>query len=301
MEWLNYHHLRYFWTVVREGTLRQAAETLGVSQPSISAQIHLLEESLGEKLFRRKGRRLSLTDTGQLVNGYATDIFSTGQDLLDAVRDRPGHRSMRCQIGITDSVPKLVASRMLRPVFNLSPPVHMLCKEWPIDRLLLELVAYRLDVILADEPASRNLHINTFNHPLGSCGSVFCAVPKMAAKLRKCFPGSMHGAPAVLPARTTALRMSLEKWFDSIGVRPLVVAECEDPALMKTLAAEGRGFTVIPSIIERETLRQYGLKAFGSTEECTHPYYAITAERRLKHPAVIAITEHSRSALFAKK
>lgn len=298
MDWLNYHHLRYFWTVVREGTLRKAAESLGVSQPSISAQIHLLEEALGEKLFHRKGRRLALTDVGQLVNIYATDIFSTGQDLLDAIKDRPGHGSLRCQIGITDSVPKLVASRMLDPVFNLSPPVHMLCQEGSIEQLLPDLMAYRLDVILADEPASRSLHIKTFNHPLGGCGSVFCAVQKIAARLQKHFPSSLHNAPALLPAQKTALRMSLEKWFESTGIRPRVVVECEDPALMKVMATEGRGFIVIPSVIKQETLQRYGLKAFGKTEECLNQYYAITAERRLKHPAVIAITEYSRSALF---
>ncbi len=298
MEWLNYHHLRYFWVVAREGTLRQAAAKMAVSQPSISAQIHLLEESLGARLFRRSGRRLALTDMGHLAFGYAEDIFSTGQDLLDAVRDRPGYRPMRCQVGVTDSVPKLVASRMLRPAFKLSQPMHMLCREGPIDALLLELAGYRLDLVLADEPAARGLHVKTFNHLLGKCGSVFCAVPRMAAGLRSGFPQSLHGAPALLPVETTPLRMALEEWFHTLGVRPLAVAEFEDPAFMMVMAAEGLGFVVAPSVIARETLRHYGLKAFGSTETCSHQYYAITAERRLKHPAAIAITEHSRADLF---
>lgn len=300
MEWLNYHHLRYFWTVAREGTLRQAAAQLGISQPSISAQIHLLEDAMGEKLFRRSGRRLVLTDTGQLVYGYAGEIFSKGQELLDAVKDRPSYRPVRCQVGITESVPKLVARRVLQPALGLPGNLHLFCREGGLDNLLLELAAYRLDVVLADEPASRSLHVKTFTHPLGRCGSVFCAVPKIAAGLQRSFPRSLHGAPALLPAESTALRMALEKWFESIGIKPLVVAEFDDPALMQAMAADGRGFTVAPSVIEREQLRHFGLKAFGRTEECSHQYYAITAERRMKHPAVIAITEHSRSALFAK-
>ncbi|MCE9613135.1 MAG: LysR family transcriptional regulator [Lentisphaerae bacterium] len=298
MEWLNYHHLRYFWAVAREGTLRQAAEKMGVSQPSISAQIHLLEASLGAQLFRRSGRRLSLTDMGQLAFGYAEEIFSTGQDLLDAVRDRPGYRPMRCQVGVTDSVPKVVASRMLRPAFELTQPVHMLCREGPIDTLLLELAGYRLDLVLADAPAARGLHVKTFNHLLGTCGSVFCAVPKIADKLRRNFPRSLHGMPVLLPAETTPLRMALDEWFQSLKIRPVVVAEFEDPAFMMVMAAEGLGFVVAPSVIARETLQHYGLKSFGRTEACAHQYYAITAERRLKHPAAIAITDHSRATLF---
>ncbi len=298
MEWLNYHHLRYFWVVAKEGTLRQAAAKLAVSQPSISAQIRLLEESLGAQLFRRSGRRLSLTDMGQLAFGYAEDIFSTGQDLLDAVRDRPGYRPMRCQVGVTDSVPKFVASRILRPAFNLSQPTHMLCREGSIDALLLELAGYRLDLVLADEPAPQGLPVKTFNHFLGKCGSVFCGEPKMAARLRGGFPRSLQDAPALLPVETTLLRRAMEEWFHSLGVRPAVVAEFEDPAFMMAMAAEGRGFVVAPSVIAGETLRHYGLRPFGSTEECSHQYYAITAERRVKHPAVIAVAEHSRSALF---
>lgn len=298
MEWLNYHHLRYFWMVAKEGTLRQAADKLSVSQPSISAQIRLLETSLGAPLFRRSGRRLSLTETGQLAFGYAEDIFSTGQDLLDAVKDRPGYRPMRCQVGITDSVPKLVASRILQPAFQLPQPTHMLCREGTLDALLLELAGYRLDLILADMPASRSLQVRTFNHLLGKCGSVFCAVGETATRLRDTFPQSLHKAPALLPAESTPLRTTLDQWFQSLKIRPVVVAEFEDPAFMLTMAAEGLGFTVTPSIVAQETLQRYGLKSFGATEDCVHQFYAITAERRLKHPAAIAITEHSRADLF---
>jgi LysR family transcriptional activator of nhaA len=235
---------------------------------------------------------------GQLAFGYAEDIFSTGLDLLDAVRDRPGYRPMRCQVGVTASVPKLVASRMLRPAFSLSQPTHMLCREGSIDALLLELAGYRLDLVLADEPAPRGVHVKTFSHLLGTCGSVFCGVPRMAAKLRSGFPQSLQDAPVLLPVETTPLRRAIDGWFRSLGVRPAVVAEFEDTAFMMVMAAEGLGFVVAPSVVARETLQHYGLQSFGRTEACSHQYYAITAERRLKHPATIAITEHPWSALF---
>ena len=298
MEWLNYHHLRYFWMVAREGTLRQAAEKMAVSQPSISAQIRLLEESLGAQLFRRIGRRLVLTDMGHLAFGYAESIFAAGQDLLDAVRDRPGYRPLRCQVGVLDSVPKLVASQMLRPAFRLPQPVHMLCREGSLDALLQELAGYRLDLVLSDAPASPGPHVKIFNHLLGTCGSEFCAAPALADRLRRRFPRSLHDAPALLPVEAAPLRTALDAWFGSLGVRPVVVAEFEDPALMMVMAAEGLGFVVAPSVIVRETSRHYGLKAFGRSDACSHEYYAITAERRLKHPAAIAITEHSRSDVF---
>jgi LysR family transcriptional activator of nhaA len=298
MEWLNYHHLRYFWMVAKEGSLRKAAERLAVSQPSISAQLHLLETALGAPLFRRSGRRLVLTETGQMVFGYAEEIFAIGQDLLDAVQDRPGHGALRCQIGVADSVPKLVASRILRPAFHLSQPLHMTCREGSAQTLLLELAAYRLDLVLTDEPASRNTHVQTFSHLLGTCGSVVCGTPKLAARLCREFPRSLHQAPALLPVETTPLRMVLEKWFLRLGIRPLVVAEFEDPAFMMAMAAEGHGFVAAPSVVLRETLQQYGLKTIGQAEQCAQQYYAISAERRLNHPAVIAITEHSRTDLF---
>lgn len=297
MEWLNYHHLRYFWTIAREGSLRQASEALGVSQPSISAQMRLLEEALGERLFRRSGRRLVLTEVGQLALSYAEEIFMTGQELLGAVKHGAGARTMRLRVGITDSIPKLVASRMLQPVFTMEPPVRLTCREGSIDRLLVELAGYRLDIVLADESASRSLQIKTFSHLLGRCGSTFCAVPRLAARLRRGFPRSLHGAPALLPAENTAFRMSLGRWLDSIGVRPHIAAEFEDSALMKAVAAEGHGFTVVPSTIAVDVERRYGLKAIATTEECANQFFAITAERRLKHPAVVAITERLRSDL----
>lgn len=299
MEWLNYHHLLYFWTVAKEGGLRKASEKLHVSQPSISAQISALEKALGEPLFRRSGRTKTLTETGRVVLGYAEDIFSLGRELMNTVRHRPGERPARFHVGVADSVPKFIAYEILRPVFQLRPPVQMICREGKVEALLGQLAAHRLEIVLADEPASSALKFKTFNHPLGTSDVTFCAAPPLAAKLRRNFPQSLHGAPALLPSENTAYRMALEKWFDSAGIRPRLVAEFEDTALMHRAAVDGLGFVPIHTAIVRPAVKQYGWKVIGRTEECSGTFYAITAERRLKHPAILAITEHAQVKLFA--
>jgi LysR family transcriptional regulator, transcriptional activator of nhaA len=233
MEWLNYHHLRYFWTVARKGGVRKAAEELHVSQPSISAQLRLLEESLGQKLFRRSGRNLVLTETGQLVLNYADEIFSAGRELMNAVKQRPGKHPVRVNIGLTDAFPKLIAFQILRAAFRAEAAVHMICREGEIGPLVSHLQAHRLDIVLADEPASSALKAKTFNHRLGRSGVTFCAVPSLAAKLRRNFPKSLDGAPALLPTQNMGMRAALETWFDSKGIRPRLVGEFEDSALME--------------------------------------------------------------------
>jgi LysR family transcriptional activator of nhaA len=300
MEWLNYHHLRYFWTVARHGSLRKAAEALHVSQPSISAQIRLLEEALGEPLFRRSGRGLALTEAGQLVLTYADDIFSMGRELLSAVKQRPGGgRPLRLQVGITDSLPKLIAYELLKPAFRFSQPVHLVCREGAIGPLLGLLGAHRLDVVLADEPASSGAQVRAFNHRLGRSSITFCAAPPLAAKLRKHFPGSLQGAPALLPSENMALRSAVEKWFDDHSLQPQIVAEFEDSALMDVAAAAGLGFSPVHSVVIGPAVKHWGLKAIAEAEDCSTGFFAITADRRLKHPAAVAITEHALSRLFA--
>lgn len=300
MEWLNYHHLRYFWTVARKGGVRKAAEALHVSQPSISAQLRLLEESLGQKLFRRSGRNLVLTETGQLVLNYADEIFSTGRELLNAVKQRPGKHAVRLNIGLTDSFPKLIAFQILQAAFRFETSFHVVCREGEIGPLVNQLQAHRLDIVLADEPASSALKAKTFNHRLGRSGITFCAVPAMAAKMRRKFPQSLDGAPALLPTENMGMRAALETWFDSKGVRPRLVAEFEDSALMEVCSAGGRGFTAVHTVVNRTALKHYGLRVIANVEECGNDFYAITAERRVKHPAAVAITEHAYSSVFAK-
>jgi LysR family transcriptional regulator, transcriptional activator of nhaA len=299
MEWLNYHHLRYFWTVARKGGVRKAAEELHVSQPSISAQLRLLEESLGQKLFRRSGRNLVLTETGQLALNYADEIFSAGRELMNAVKQRPGKHPVRVNIGLTDAFPKLIAFQILRAAFRSEAAVHMICREGEIGPLVNHLQAHRLDIVLADEPASSALKAKTFNHKLGRSGVTFCAVPALAVKLRRNFPKSLDGAPALLPTQNMGMRAALETWFDLKGIRPRVVGEFEDSALMEVCSTGGRGFTAVHTVVDRVALKRYGLRAIARVDECGTDFYAITAERRVKHPAAVAITEHAYSSVFA--
>jgi len=300
VEWLNYHHLRYFWTVARKGGVRKAAEELHVSQPSISAQLRLLEESLGQKLFRRSGRNLVLTETGQLVLNYADEIFSAGRELMNAVKQRPGKHPVRVNIGLTDAFPKLIAFQILRAAFRSEAAVHMICREGEIGPLVSHLQAHRLDIVLADEPASSALKAKTFNHRLGRSGVTFCAVPSLAAKLRRNFPQSLDGAPALLPTQNMGMRAALETWFDSKGIRPRVVGEFEDSALMEVCSTGGRGFTAVHTVVDRAALKHFGLRVIARVDECGTDFYAITAERRVKHPAAVAITEHAYSSVFAE-
>lgn len=298
MEWLNYHHLLYFWNVAREGSILKASEKLHVSQPSICAQMKSLEEALGEKLFRRSGRNLVMTETGQLVFGYAEEIFSLGSELLSAVKQGPTTRALKLNVGVAESVPKLVAGAILEPVFNLPSPVHVVCREGKVEDLLSQLAAVRLDIVLADEPASTGLPFKTFNHLLGSCGVTFCAIPELAKRLQKGFPKSLNGAPALLPTQNTSLRRSLEKWFLSLGIRPRIVAEFEDGSLMKSVATGGVGFIPVASVVADDAVERYQFRVIGTTEKCTDQFYAITAERRLTHPAVVLMTEQAQKSLF---
>jgi LysR family transcriptional activator of nhaA len=298
MEYLNYHHLRYFWAVAKEGGLTKAAQKLRISQPTICAQVQSLERMLGEKLFRRSGRHLALTETGRQVFSYAEEIFSLGEDLLNSIKARPTTRPLRVQVGIVDSLPKLVSYDIIKPVFHLPQAIQVACYEAKVMDLLAQLAAYRLDIVLADEPAPGSANLKAFNHFLGECGISFCAETKLAARLRRGFPQSLHGAPVLLPGAESALRRSLEKWFQDNNVRPRLVAEFDDAALMKVAAADGYGFFPLPSVVVQEAVARYGVKLVGATTSCTQRFYVISAERRLTHPAVVAITSRAQESLF---
>ena len=298
MEWLNYHHLRYFLAVAQEGGLRAAAEKLHVSPPSISAQIRELEETLGEKLFRRSGRANVLTDAGQIALRHAEEIFSLGRELVSAVKQHPTSRVVRLHVGVADAFPKLVTYEILKPLFARVDPIHVVCREGKLEDLLPQLAAHRLDIVLSDEPAPSTAKIRAFNHLLGESGVTFCAAAEQAVKLRRGFPRSLHGAPAFLPAENTALRRSLENWFRSLQIRPRVVAEFDDAALMKVAAANGLGFVPIPTIVEKEALARYDLRRIGATKRCRDQFYAITAERKITHPLISMITERAQRLTF---
>jgi len=290
MEWLNYHHLRYFYVVAKEGGVARAAAKLHVSQPSISEQVRELEEALGEKLFRREGRGNTLTDVGQLVFGYAEEIFALGRELMSAVKQRPGARTLRFYVGVVDSFPKLVTNEVLKPVFSMPQTVHVICREGKMEDLLAQLAAHRLDLVLADEPASSNHNFRVFNHPLGETSTTFCAGKELAATLQRGFPRSLDGAPALLPAENTALRRALETWLRGERIRPRVLAEFEDLALMKVMAAEGRGFIAVPTVAVKDAVAHYGFHVIGEAPHCRVQFHAITAERRIAHPAVAMLT-----------
>ncbi len=291
MDWLNFHHLRYFWMVAREGGLRQAAEKLHISPPSISAQIRELEGALGEKLFRRSGRANVLTDAGQIALRYADDIFGLGRELSAAIKQRPTAKALRLHVGVADSFPKLMTQQILQPVFALPAAVHVICREGKMPDLLGQLTAHRLDVVLSDEPASGSHKARVFNHALGECGVTFCAGPRLAAALHKGFPRSLHQAPALLPADGTGLRRAVEQWFQSLGIVPRVLAEFEDAALMKVVASDGRGFIPVPTLVAQEAIDRFSLRIIGATEKCREQFFAITADRRIHHPAVAVITQ----------
>ncbi len=301
MEFLNYHHLRYFWAVASEGGLTQASKKLNVSQPTICTQVQSLEDFLGEKLFRRNGRHLVLTETGHKVYSYAEEIFSLGSDLLNTIRQRPTSHPLRFSIGIVDSVPKLVSYKILKPVFQFPTPIKVSCSEGKVIDLLSKLAAYRIDIVLSDEPAPSSTNFKVFNHRLGECGIVFCAAPKLANRLKEGFPHSLDGAPALLPTENTDLRRSLEKWFQNISIHPDLIAEFDDAALMKVAAEDGLGFFPVANVAAAEVVKRYGVKIIGTSEECLQHFYLISAERHLNHPAVMTLIENAEASLFGKK
>jgi LysR family transcriptional regulator, transcriptional activator of nhaA len=298
MEWLNYHHLLYFWTVAREGSLAQASAQLRLAQSTISGQIHALEDSLGEKLFAKSGRRLVPTEMGRVVFRYAEEIFSLGRELRDAIKGRPVGRPLSLVVGVADVVPKLVARRLLEPALKLPGPVRLVCREDKPERLFAELAVHNLDIVLADAPIGPSISVRAFNHLLGECGLVFFGTPKLAATYRRNFPKSLEGAPVILPTENTTLRRSLDQWFSTRGIRPHVVGEFEDNALLKVFGQVGMGLFPASSIIATEVQRQYQVRPVGKLDEVRERFYAISVERKLKHPAVIAISEEARQKLF---
>jgi LysR family transcriptional activator of nhaA len=290
---LNYHHLLYFWAVAKEGSLRRASEVLHVSQPSISAQLKQLEESLGAPLFTRTTRSLILTDTGQTVLQYAEEIFSLGRELLTAIRQEPGQRPLRLHVGVADSVPKIIVRQHLTPVFKLDRSVRVIAREGSLEELITQLAGHRLDVVLADEPSTSTLRVKTFNQRVSTSEVVICAAPLLARRLAKDFPRSLDDAPAILPVGEMSLRRQLEHWFESRRIQPRVVAEVEDTALLTDLGAQGLGFVPVYSAVLEEIARSSRLQTIGIAKGLRMEIFAITAQRRLQHPGVVAMTAES--------
>ncbi len=297
MEWLNYHHLLYFWTVAREGTIARASEELRLAQPTISGQIRVLEDQLGEKLFQRSGRNLVLTDMGRLVYRYADDIFGLGRELMDTLKDRPTGRPVRFQVGVADEVTKIIAYRLLEPAMRLEQLVHIVCRDGAADRLLTDLATHNLDLVIADTPIPPAIKVKAFSHPLGETPVTVFGVSKLAAPRRKQFPKSLDGAPFLVPTVGKTLRRTLDQFFEQNGLRPRIVAELDDSALLTTFGQAGAGLFVAPTVLEKEVMRQFGVTVVGRLDEVRERYFAISVERRLKHPAVVAISEAANEML----
>jgi len=298
MEWLNYHHLLYFWMVAREGSLVSASKRLRLSQPTLSGQIRKLEEAFDERLFARKGRGLVLTEVGQVVYRYADEIFTTGNELLDTVRRGPKSRPARLLIGIVDSVPKLLVRRLLDPALRLPEPVRLVCQEAPLANLLEVLARHELDVVISDAPLPPGGAIRAWDHALGTSDVTMLGTSELAMPLRAGFPNNLDDAPMLLPLASTVLRRKLDAWFASLDVHPRIVAEAEDSALLKAFAADGMGLMFAPTAVAALVATRYGLVAVGTTDAVREHFYAITGERRLVHPAVVAIRAAARGGLL---
>src|SRR3954471_8884653 len=289
MKWLNYNHLHYFWVVAREGGVVRASEELLVSQPTISNQLKELEASLGHKLFDRVGRGLRLSEAGRVAFNYANEIFSLGQEMLNAPEHQPAGRVMRLAAGVVDVIPKPVARQLLAPATKLEQPVRLVCREDKSDRLLADLAARRIDLVLSDAPIGTAVQVEGFNHLLGESGVSFFADAELAARYRPGFPRSLNGAPLLLPSDHTQVRRSLNAWFDAKRIHPVVAGEFDDSALMFWFGRTGHGVFPAPTVIEADIRREMGLELVGRLRDVRERFYAITLEEKPKHPAVVAI------------
>jgi LysR family transcriptional activator of nhaA len=299
MEWLNYHHLFYFWQVVRTGSITRACEELRLAPPTVSTQLRTLERQLGEKLLVRSGRKLVPTDVGQSVFRYAEDIFALGRELVDTVKQRPTGRPLRLSVGVDDVLPKEIAQALIEPALHLEQPVRIVCREASLERLTAALALHELDVVLSDAPVTPSLNVRAYSHALGESGVTWMAISSAAKKYRRGFPKSLDGAPVLLPTDDTAIRRGLDQWCDAQDVRPVVVGEFEDYALLRAFAQRGTGMIPVPSVLERIFGAQYGFKRVGEAKGVKGRFYAVSIERRIRHPAVMAIVKMGSRALFS--
>ncbi|WP_035240633.1 transcriptional activator NhaR [Desulfobacter vibrioformis] len=300
MEWLNYHHLYYFWIVMKEGSITAASTRLRLAQSTISAQLTKLEASLGGKLFNRQGRKLEATDLGQMVFQYADKIFSLGRELMDQVHSRPVVGPLSLKVGIVDVVPKLMARKLIEPALGMGKTVRLACHEGKEKDLLADLALHNLDLVISDGLPQPGLSVKTYNHFLGECGITFFAEKKLAQSLPEKFPDCLDNAPMLMPMTMSWLRGAVDQWFEALSIRPVVVAEFEDNALLTVFGQAGDGVFIAPTIIESEVKDQYQVDIIGRCDNIKDRFYAISVERILKHPAVVAITDTARHSVFSR-
>ncbi len=298
MDWLNYHHLLYFYLVAREGTISAASEILRLAPSTISVQIKTLEESLNTPLFERQGRNLVMTPEGRVAFSYAEEIFTLGQEMLDTFRARPVGRPQRVTIGIADVLWKDIAYQLVQPAARLEYPVRLTCVEGSFEGLLAELAIHQVDVVIADAPLGPNVNVKGYNHQLGSCGIGLFGSRALVEQYREGYPQSLEGAPMLLPTERTSLRRHLDQWFDTEGFHPQVVAEFDDSALMTAFGAAGDGIFPAPSLVEDDILERHDVVLLSQVEQIQQRFYAISIERKIKNPAVQAICEAARQSIF---
>ncbi|MEM1112186.1 MAG: transcriptional activator NhaR [Pseudomonadota bacterium] len=297
MRHLNYNHLQYFWSVANEGSIVAASEVLHLTPQTISGQLKLLEESVGSPLFQRVGRGLVLTDTGRVVKRYADEIFALGGELAQVVRG--GESSLQVlHVGILDSIPKLIAYRILQPAFAAQESIRLVCTEGAFEDLLADLAVHRLDLVISDRPIPAGARVKAFTHPLGKSQIAIFAKPAALRRYRNRFPESMDGAPILMPTHGAGLRRELEDWLDRSGIEPRCIAEFDDSALLKVFGAAGAGLFPAPAAIASEIERTYGARVVGVIEEVEESYLAISPERRVKHPVVMSLIERARDQIF---
>lgn len=296
---MNFKHLHYFWVTAKAGGIMRAGEQLHTTPQTLSGQIKLLEEWLGRKLFRKSGRQLELTEDGRLALGFADQIFGLGHDMEVALREaRGGQRVMDFSVGVADSVAKSVAYRLLEPALSVATPVRLICVEGKFNDLLAQLALQRLDLVIADEPMSRRISVKAFNHPLGSTAMSFFSTPALKAKLKGDFPACLNDAPMLIQGASASVRQQLEGWLTRHHIHPRVIGEFDDGALMTAFGREGRGVFMSPSVLEAETVAQFGVEVIGRSSELVEEFFAVSVERRITHPCVVAITDAARGRLF---
>ena len=296
---MNFKHLHYFWRVAKAGGVARASEQLHLTPQTISGQIGLLEDALGTPLFAKKGRNLELTDAGRLALGYAQDIFALGSELEESLRNYPaGGRPVEFRVGVAEAVSKTIAYRLIEPATRLPTTMRLVCRESKLDSLLAELAAHRLDLVISDAPIPPSVSVRAYNHRLGESGVSFFASAGLFKQCKGKFPACLDGAPMLVPGDGAAVRPRLDRWRDANKLRPQVVGEFDDSALMKAFGQRGAGVFIGPTVLESEIEKQYGVKTLGRTQEIVEEFFAISVERRVTHPSVVAITAAAKDRLF---
>jgi LysR family transcriptional activator of nhaA len=295
---LNYNHLLYFWTVAKEGSIAKASETLHITPQTISGQIKVLESSIGAPLFHRSGRGLMLSETGRMVNVYAEEIFSLGSELTQTIKSNTVANTRELVVGIVDSIPKLVAYRTIAPCLALDDDIKIVCLEGDLENLLAQLSVHKIELVLSDRPVPSGLSVKAYNHLLGESKISFYAHRSIADRFTRDFPNSLNNAPTLLPLSSSPLRSSLDDWFEANNIAPKIVAEFDDSALLKAFGEAGIGIYPAPDAISDHIEKMYDAEKIGTLDSVIESYYAISPERKLKHPGVKQITKFARSNIF---